>query len=91
MHYTQLALNYATSNGTAGLAIPVTLYVFDFTLPNAWHFHSQIAVDMTALSSTFRSVDLANGIMYNLKMSPRVITTPSGLGRINAFPSGKSN
>ncbi len=34
----------------------------------------------TAFSNTFRSVDLANGIMYNLKMSPRIITTPSGLG-----------
>jgi hypothetical protein len=81
MHYTQLTLKYSNgTNAAAQLTIPVTLYVFDFTLPSQWHFHSQIAVDMTALSSTFRTVDLANGIMYNLKMSPRVITTPSGLG-----------
>ncbi len=50
LHFSELSVQYSNDSiSITRVKIPVTMYVFDFTLPDMWHFHSQISVDMTGM------------------------------------------
>jgi hypothetical protein len=73
-HTTQITV---TPEGGAALTIPLRLYVFDFDLPEEIHFHTQLNIDVSSLSSG-RSVDEAKSLLFEHRFTPKSVTWPSG-------------
>lgn len=60
------------------IAVPLTLTVFDFALPEAVHFATQLNLDIASLVPANGSVDDAKSLLLNHRMTPKSVTWPSG-------------
>jgi hypothetical protein len=76
-HTTTLTL---TPEGGDAVEVPVTLTVFDFTLPEEAHFATQINIDVSGLVPDGGSVDDAKTLLFEHRMTPASATWPSGFG-----------
>lgn len=59
------------------VSIPITLYVFDFSIPEQIHFATQMNVNVSSLVGD-GSVDDAKTTLFELRMTPKSVTWPSG-------------
>jgi hypothetical protein len=66
--------------GGSPIEIPLTLYVFDFSLPPEINFATQLNVDVSSLIPDGGSVDDAKNLLYGLRFTPKSVTWPSGFG-----------
>ncbi len=73
-HVTTLTV---TPAGGSAVAIPVTLTVFDFSLPKEIGFATQLNVNVQSLRNG-GSVDVAKDLLYEHRMTPKSVTWPSG-------------
>ncbi len=73
-HTTTLTL---TPDGGSSVTIPVTLYVFDFAIPDEIHFATQMNIDIASLLGG-GSVDDVKSLLFDLRMTPKSVTWPSG-------------
>jgi hypothetical protein len=83
---------YVPSDATAGehktwvrlassageIAVPLTLTVFDFALPDAVHFDSQLNLDVSSLIPEGGTVDDAKALLLDHRLTPASVTWPSG-------------
>ena len=67
-----------TPSGGAAVSIPVTLYVFDFSIPEQVHFASQLNVSVSSLIPDGGSVDDAKNLLFEHRFTPKSVTWPSG-------------
>jgi hypothetical protein len=74
-HRTDLVLGLS-SGGQA--VVPVVLTVFDFALPDAIHFASQMNVDVSALIPAGGAARDAHTLLYEHRFTPDASTWPSG-------------
>jgi len=74
-HETTLTL---TPEGGAPVEIPVTLTVFDFSLPREIHFSSQLNLDISSLRGA--TVEEKKTLLFEHRLTPASVTWPSGLG-----------
>ncbi len=58
--------------------IPLTLYVFDFDLPEEIHFATQLNVSVANLIGDGESVEDAKNKLFEHRMTPKSVTWPSG-------------
>ena len=73
-HQTSVTL---TPEGGSPTTIPVTLYVYDFSIPEEIHFATQMNVDISSLVGS-GTVDDAKSLLFDLRMTPKSVTWPSG-------------
>ena len=64
--------------GQSPTVVPVTLTVFDFSLPEQIHFASQLNLDVGALAEAQGSVDATKQMLFEHRMTPKGVTWPSG-------------
>ena len=74
-HTTQLTL---TPAGGDAVMVPVTLEVFDFSLPPSASYATQINIGIQSLMTGDRSVDDVKTLLHGLRMTPKSVTWPSG-------------
>ncbi len=67
-----------TPQGGAPLTVPISLYVFDFTLPREIHFATQLNVSVEGLIPPDGDVDDAKTLLFEHRMTPKSVTWPSG-------------
>lgn len=67
-----------TPSGGSPVAIPVTLYVFDFSIPDEIHFASQLNIGVSDLIPDGGDVDDAKGLLFEHRFTPKSVTWPSG-------------
>jgi hypothetical protein len=60
--------------------VPVTLTVFDFTLPAETHFATQINLSVSSLIPEGGDTDDARTLLFEHRMTPASATWPSGFG-----------
>jgi hypothetical protein len=68
-----------TPAGGDPIAVPISLYVFDFAIPEELHFDTQINVSVSSLLGG-GTVDDAKTLLFELRMTPTSATWPSGFG-----------
>ncbi len=73
-HDTRVTLS--TADGE--IEIPVTVHVFDFALPEAIHFATQLNIDVQGLIPEGGAVDDAKTLLFEHRMTPKSVTWPSG-------------
>jgi hypothetical protein len=76
-HTTAIHLELADG---ASISVPVTLYVYDFTLPAGASLGSQLNLDVSALIPSGGTVDDAKTVLFEHRLTPTSVTWPSGLG-----------
>jgi len=74
-HTTSLTLTPASG---APIAIPVTLHVFDFTLPKEIHFASQLNLSIQSLIPSGGAEEAAKTMLFEHRLTPASPTWPSG-------------
>lgn len=67
-----------TRSGHDPVEVPVTLHVFDFSLPREIHFGSQLNLSMAALVPPGGTVDDARNLLFGLRLTPANPVWPSG-------------
>ncbi len=72
----QTRVRLSTSAGE--ISVPLTLTVFDFALPDAAHFKSQLNLDVSALIPEGGAVDDAKSLLLDHRLTPASVTWPSG-------------
>ena len=58
--------------------IPITLRVFDFSIPSEIHYASQLNVSISDLIPTGGDVDDAKTVLFEHRFTPKSVTWPSG-------------
>ncbi len=86
-HSTTLTL---TPAGGAAISVPVTLYVFDFSLPRAIGFHSQVNVDIKKLAGSASAEQKAKTLLHEHRLTPKGVTWPSGFTYKITWDNAKS-
>ncbi|MBU1238599.1 hypothetical protein KJ865_02725, partial [Myxococcota bacterium] len=66
------------STGDQSVVVPVTLYVFDFTLPPAASFATQLNVSIASLIPPGGSEEAVKDLLFAHRMTPKSVTWPSG-------------
>lgn len=66
-----------THGGSEAVEIPLTLRVFDFSIPESFNFSTQINIDISSLTGG-GSVDDAKDVLFDLRMTPKNPAWPSG-------------
>jgi hypothetical protein len=74
-HATSLTV---TPSGGSPVTIPVSLYVFDFSIPEEIHFASQINVSISDLIPSGGSEQDAKDLLFEHRFTPKSVTWPSG-------------
>jgi hypothetical protein len=74
-HTTTLTL---TPAGGAAISVPVTLYVFDFSLPKSIGFYSQLNIDIKTLAGGASAEQKAKTLLYEHRLTPKSVPWPSG-------------
>jgi hypothetical protein len=74
-HTTSLTL---TPTGGSPVVVPVTLYVFDFSIPEPIHFASQLNVSVSSLVPEGGSEQDAKDLLFEHRFTPKSVTWPSG-------------
>ncbi|MFW5739393.1 MAG: glycoside hydrolase domain-containing protein [Myxococcota bacterium] len=67
-----------TPSGGSAISIPVTLYVFDFSIPEAIHFASQLNINLSGLIPDGGSEQDAKDLLFEHRFTPKSVTWPSG-------------
>ena len=62
------------------IRIPISLEVYDFTLPKAISFHSQLNMSISALIPSGGSEADAKDLLFSYRLTPASVTWPSGFG-----------
>ncbi len=75
--------------GGATTNVPVSLYVFDFDLPDEIHFSSQLNLDISSLLGS-GSVDDAKTMLFEHRFTPKSVTWPSGFNWNITWDSGSN-
>ncbi len=73
-HHTRLSL----VSEDATIDVPLTLRVFDFSLPDERHFGTQLNLSVGALVPEGGNVDQAKTLLFEHRMTPTSVTWPSG-------------
>ncbi|MFH2005847.1 MAG: glycoside hydrolase domain-containing protein [bacterium] len=73
-HTTTLTLTH----DDAPIAVPVTLYVFDFDLPAETHFATQVNVSVAGLIPDGGDTEDAKDLLWEHRLTPKSVTWPSG-------------
>ena len=76
-HETTLTLTPASGSP---VTVPISLYVFDFSLPPNASFATQLNLSIESLTRDGRSVDEAKSLLFEHRMTPKGVTWPSGMG-----------
>ncbi|MBU1429800.1 hypothetical protein KKF91_04465 [Myxococcota bacterium] len=66
------------THGDEIITIPLRLYVFDFEIPSAIHFASQINISIAGLMEGGRSEEAAKDLLFEHRLTPKSVTWPSG-------------
>lgn len=64
--------------GDQSIAIPLSLYVFDFTLAAQSHFATQLNVGVSGLVPPGGEVDEAKTLLFEHRLTPKSVCWPSG-------------
>jgi len=67
-----------TPSGGDAVTIPVTLYVFDFAIPEEIHFASQMNVSVSSLIPDGGKEEDAKDLLFEHRFTPKSVTWPSG-------------
>ena len=67
-----------TPSGGSAVEIPVTLYVFDFSIPEEVHFATQMNVSVSGLIPDGGSEQDAKDLLFEHRFTPKSVTWPSG-------------
>jgi hypothetical protein len=70
-----------TLDGDFGqVEVPVSLYAFDFDMPDESPFDTQINIDVSSLVPDGGDVDDAKDLLFEHRFTPKSVTWPSGFG-----------
>jgi hypothetical protein len=84
-HKTTLTL----TSGSETVDVPITLYVFDFELPEPIHFATQLNVSIAQLAGSGPE-EAAKTLLFEHRMTPKSVTWPSGFSYTITWENAKS-
>lgn len=74
----EISTTVRLEKGGETVDVPLTLYVFDFALPAASHYSTQINVSVGDLVPEGGDVDDAKTMLFEHRLTPKGVTWPSG-------------